>query len=65
MTWSFIDRKFKKAIDVLSDYEWKCYSKKTVAKRMAEAEVKNKFHVREGLQATLRRHILIPIPFCL
>lgn len=42
---------FKKAVNMLSDYEWKCYSKKTVAKR-AEASVKYQNRVREGLQAT-------------
>ena len=58
------NEKFKKAIDILEDYEMKSYFKKTVAKRIAEAEVqdksslmilkklKDKLRVREGFQAT-------------
>ena len=45
----FVGKKFKKAIDVLSDYERKCYSKKTVAKR-AEVTVKYQYRVREGFK---------------
>ena len=48
---NLVNEKFEKATDVLSDYERKCYSKKTVAKRMA-AQVKEKLHVREGIQVT-------------
>lgn len=36
------NEKFKRAIDKLEDYEMKSYSKKTVAKRMAEAEAQDK-----------------------
>jgi hypothetical protein len=36
------DDKFNNAIDSLTDYEKKCYSKATVAERMAEAETKDK-----------------------
>jgi hypothetical protein len=33
-----VDEKFKKAIDALSDFEKRCHSKETVAKRMAAAD---------------------------
>ena len=58
------DESFKRAIDALSDYEKKCYSKETVSKRMAAAEandkssltilnkLKEKLRVREGLQVS-------------
>lgn len=36
------DESFKRAIDALSDYEKKCFSKETVSKRMAAAEAKDK-----------------------
>jgi hypothetical protein len=36
----FVDKKFEKAIDVLSEYERRCYSKKTVADR-AQAGVRS------------------------
>jgi hypothetical protein len=36
------DDKFNNAIDSLTDYEKKCYSRATVAERMAEAEAKDK-----------------------
>jgi hypothetical protein len=52
MTWNFVAKKFEKAIAVLSDYEWMCYSKTTVAERMAEAEVRNKLNVREMFQVS-------------
>ena len=66
---NFVEEKFKKAIDALSDYEKKFHSEKTIAKRIAEAELnkelKEKYRVRDGLHATLLRHILIPVPCCL
>jgi hypothetical protein len=54
-TSNFVDEMINVVIDVLSEYERKCHSKKTVAKRMiimAEAGRKYRFRVREGLQVT-------------
>ena len=47
MTQNFVNKKFEKAIDVLSEYERKCYSNETVTERMA-ARVEETWPVREG-----------------
>jgi hypothetical protein len=63
-----VDKKFKKAIDALTDYEKGCHSSETVAKKMVEAEqkdksssttlnrLKEKLRVREDLALLLCRN---------